>query len=427
MDGKEKRKRGTQLKQRRLKAAVITLSILVLGIGACLFIYYQTQLSLTLNGEHEVTINLNGLYEDPGATAMKGGRDLSDQVQVIGKLDPSVPGTYTLRYRAGNLEVTRQITVTDQMNPEIWLMENDISEGIRLGDEFIEPGYEARDEKGTDLTAQVKVTGTDFKKAGRNVVQYTVSDGEGNTTRVMREVLVLPNTDYDTPGVPICMYHYVYDEEDPPEDLYRRYGNYISVQALEEELGWLREEDYYFPTWKELRDYVDGELILPEKSIVLCFDDGAKSFLENGIPVLERYEVPATCFLITSSDGEEKTAEYKSDYVAYESHSHDMHRAGGYIGHGGIFTAISYEEGMADLERSIEICGSSDAFAYPYGDYNESSRNMVEEAGFLCAVTTEYGKAYPGNDPLLLPRVRMVMGQSLEEFIDKVAPAEALL
>ncbi|MBQ3520735.1 MAG: hypothetical protein IJA50_02410, partial [Firmicutes bacterium] len=106
----------------------------------------------------------------------------------------------------------------------------------------------------------------------------------------------------------------------------------------------------------------------------------------------------------------------------YESHSHDMHRGGGNIGHGGIFTVISYEEGMADLKKSIKICGNRNAFAYPYGDYNDASRQMVEEAGFLCAVTTQPGKVYPGDDPMLLPRLRMSLGQSLESFQAKVQP-----
>ena len=175
-------------------------------------------------------------------------------------------------------------------------------------------------------------------------------------------------------------------------------------------------------TWKEVREYIDGKLKLPDKSIVLCFDDGAKSFLDHGIPVLEKCKVPATCFMITSSNGEEKIAQYQSDYVYYESHSHNMHRPGGNIGHGGIFPAISHEEGMADLKKSIEICGSGDAFAYPYGDYNDSSVAMVKEAGFLCAVTTQPGKAKPGDNPLLLPRVRMSLGQSLEAFQKKVQP-----
>ena len=126
--------------------------------------------------------------------------------------------------------------------------------------------------------------------------------------------------------------------------------------------------------------------------------------------------------MITANSGEYKIDNYKSKYVIYESHSHNMHRGGGNIGHGGIFTAIPYEDGMKDLKTSIEICGSSDAFAYPFGDYNERSRDMVEDAGFLCAVTTQYGKAYPGDDPMLLPRLRMTMGQSLNSFKSMVAP-----
>ena len=47
---------------------------------------------------------------------------------------------------------------------------------------------------------------------------------------------------------------------------------------------------------------------------------------------------------------------------------------------------------------------------------------MVKEAGFLCAVTTQPGKAKPGDNPLLLPRVRMSLGQSLETFQKKVSP-----
>lgn len=307
------------------------------------------------------------------------------------------------------------------MNPTLKLTGTD-KITVKLGESFDDPGYKATDEKGRDITKDVKVSYDDLNKAGDRKLAYTVEDSKGNKTRVYRNVTVEPNTSYKTSGLPICMYHYVYDEKNPPEDLHKRFGNYISAQALEEELNWLNSEGYYYPTWKEVREYIDGKLKLPDKSIVLCFDDGAKSFLENGIPVLEKCKVPATCFMITSSNGKEKIAQYQSDYVYYESHSDNMHRPGGNIGHGGIFTAISHDDGLADLKKSIEICGSGDAFAYPYGDYNDSSVALVKEAGFLCAVTTQPGKAKPGDNPLLLPRVRMSLGQSLEAFQKKVQP-----
>ncbi len=407
---------------RKILLIVLVLAIIVVGIAAIVMTFYSSNFSMKLRGDEEMTVGLNAVYEDQGAEAVIDGKDVSDKVKVTGEVDTSKPGTYELKYSVEDLKVVRKVTVLDKMNPEIILEGSEKIDGLKLGDKFNEPGYKATDENGKDITDKVEVDGSDIRKAGTNTVSYTVSDDNGNTTRVTREVEVAANTDYGAPGLPICMYHYVYDENDPPDDLNQRFGNYISMQDLEEELNWLNEEGYYYPTWKEVRDYVDGKLLLPDKSIVLCFDDGAVSFLENGIPVLEKCKTPATCFMITSNNGEGKIAQYQSDYVIYESHSDNMHRGGGNIGHGGIFTAISEEDGLADLKRSIEICGSSDAFAYPFGDYNESSRNMVEKAGFLCAVTTEYGKAEPGDDPLLLPRVRMSMGQSLAGFQDRVSP-----
>ena len=139
--------------------------------------------------------------------------------------------------------------------------------------------------------------------------------------------------------------------------------------------------------------------------------------------MLEKYDITATSFVICAKNGKEVLQKYgDAKHINFQSHSYNMHRPGGTIGHGGVFTALSQEEGVEDLKKSIEICGSGDAFAYPYGDYNDSSVAMVKEAGFLCAVTTQPGKAKPGDNPLLLPRVRMSLGQSLEAFQKKVSP-----
>lgn len=238
---------------------------------------------------------------------------------------------------------------------------------------------------------------------------------------IEKDVRTVKNTateeNHKTNGLAICMYHYVYDKDNPPDKLN---ANYIEVDALEEELKYLVENDYFFPTWEEVRQYVDGELLLPEKSIVLTFDDGSKNFLELGAPLFDKYKIPVTSFLITSKNGEDKVGKYESDYVTFQSHSHDMHRAGGYIGHGGIFTALSHDEAVADLQESIRICKNDDAFAYPFGDYTDTCIQAVSEAGFLCAVTTEYGRVYPGDEPLALPRMRMSHGQTLDAFISMV-------
>lgn len=215
-------------------------------------------------------------------------------------------------------------------------------------------------------------------------------------------------------GLAICMYHYVYDKDNPPKEELN--SNFIEVHDLEEELKYLTENNYYYPTWEEVQKYVEGDLLLPEKSVVLTFDDGAYSFLNLGVPLFEKYKIPVTSFLIGNIDGEKKVKKYASEYMTFQSHSYNMHRGGGNIGHGGIFPVMDHDEAVADLEKSIEIGRNGDAFAYPYGDYNDNCVQAVKDAGFKCAVTTEYGRAKPGDNPLLLPRVRMSMGQSLESF-----------
>ena len=115
------------------------------------------------------------------------------------------------------------------------------------------------------------------------------------------------------------MYHYVYTEDDKPDELNT---NYLLNTKLEEQLKYLKEENYYFPSYQELSAYVKGEIDLPEKSIVLTFDDGQKGFLNYGIPLLEKYKIPATSFVIASKDWDTKLKDYASEYVSFQSHSH---------------------------------------------------------------------------------------------------------
>ena len=401
---------------------MLLLGVFILGIGLGGLWYYTTDSYMIMSGDEEVTIGLNGYYRDPGVEARISGRDVTPKVKVESDLDVSAPGTYEISYTTGNFTASRKITVLDHMSPVLELRGGDVD--ITLGENYAEQGYTARDDEGKDLTSKVEVSRINDRRAGKTNIYYTVTDDKGRSTRLCRRLTIRENTEWESAGLPICMFHYVYDENDPPDDLHRRYGNYIGLQALQEEIDWLKSEDYYFPTWKEVRDYVDGKLILPDKSIVLTFDDGEKATLKQLIPFVEKNRVPVTSFLITSKKGEKKVVEYTSEYLVFQSHTHDLHRAGGVPGHKGIFPVIGIEEGVADVKKSAEICGSRDAFAYPYGDYSESARAILEEAGFLCAVTTQPGKVYPGDDPLLLQRQRMMLGQSLATFQSKIAPPQ---
>lgn len=219
-------------------------------------------------------------------------------------------------------------------------------------------------------------------------------------------------------SLPVLMYHYFYDKSKGETG---KNSNWMEISKFEDQLKYLKENDYYYPTWEEVADFVDGKIDLPEKSVVITMDDGQKSLYNLAIPLLDKYEIPATAFIITSKFSETNLEKYKNSTIDFESHSDNMHRAGGNIGHGGIFTALSVEDGVADLKKSIEkLGGNSGALAYPYGDYTDKTIQATKQAGFKVAFTTEYGKVKPGMNKHKLPRVRMSGDISLNGFKNSI-------
>ena len=415
-----RRKRNIRKTRNPVLIVFFVVALIVLFIISSTIVIHQDhqQNYITINGAASIELGLNGIYKELGANGIFNGKDITEEIEIISDIDSAKPGEYTVRYNYKTLSQQRDVIVGDVMNPMITLEKE--TDSLKLGESLTPSKATATDENGQDISANIQVEEIQLNRAQSYQIAYSVEDGQGRGTQVYQTVEVLPNVDYKSAGVAICMYHYVYDENNPPDDVNDRYNNYIEVKDLSEELEYLLENNYYFPTWPEVRDYVDGKLILPDNSIVLCFDDGEKSFLQVGIPVLEKYKVPATCFMITKGGGAQKVKDYPSDYVTYQTHSHEMHKGGGSIGHGGILTAMSEEDIIKDLKTSMEICGNSDAFAYPYGDTTTEGRNAVEKAGLLCAVTTNPGKVFPGDDPYLLNRIRMTQGQSLDSFIARI-------
>ena len=277
---------------------------------------------------------------------------------------------------------------------------------VLAGEEYLEAGAHAAEPTDGILNDKIEVSGeVDTEKAGDYEVTYRVSDSSGHTAEAVRTVHVVEEMETMEGGVPILMYHYVYSADNPPEEFN---GNYLLDTKLEEQLAYLTENDFYFPSYPELRAFLEGEHSLPARSVVLTFDDAETGFLNVGIPILEKYQVPATSFVICSNeDASQKVIEHRSPYVSFQSHSYNMHQAGGTVGHGGLISALTKDQIVEDLTRAQEVVGATEAFAYPFGDVTDDGRAAVAEAGILCAFTTENAWAHVGDDVTALPRVRI--------------------
>lgn len=209
-------------------------------------------------------------------------------------------------------------------------------------------------------------------------------------------------------GLPVLMYHFFYDNVTYwPED-----SNWLNINDFEEHLKYLTENDFYFPTWEEVEKYIDGTDKLPEKSVVLTVDDGDASFFDLAVPMLQKYKVPATVFVISEWYG--WRYDKNMEYVNFESHSHSMHEAG--ANGKGRMVNWSKDEIIEDLNKAKKELIGTTVFCYPFGHYNGTAIQALEEAGFKLAFTIEGGRVFPGADKYALPRVRVADGNSLSYF-----------
>lgn len=424
------------------KFTIIIISLIFLVIiGSLSLTYFLIKPTIILDGEKEIILNIGEEYKEAGASTRIGNKEINKRYIAKGSVDTDTVGDYEIEYITDtpyfyNKEsVARIIHVVDSESPTIILKEGTTT--LYVGDTYKEPGFLASDSYDGNLTDKVTSnTNLDTSKAGTYNIEYKVTDSSGNETTATRTITIkeketttttkkiTTNTNSTTKkttnkvntkskGVAILMYHYFYDAQAGEKG---ENSNYMEIHDFEAQMKYLSDNNYYFPTWQEIADYVDGKISLPAKSIVVTIDDGQYTFFNLALPILNKYNITATPFIITSKAGGNKVAKYQYPNINYQSHTHAMHTGGCKGGRGGLFRCIDHDKGVADLKKSIEIVGSGDAIAYPFGDVTDNVLKITKDAGFKVGVTIKYGKAKPGMDRYQLPRIRMYKGMSLASF-----------
>ncbi|WP_412966704.1 immunoglobulin-like domain-containing protein [Fredinandcohnia sp. 179-A 10B2 NHS] len=149
-----------------------------------------------ITGIEDVEIGVNDSF-DPlaGVTAHDNVDGEIPYIEVLGKVNVSVPGTYTLRYtvvdNAGNMtSLERAVTVADKGAP-VLIGVDDVVIPMRSSFNVME-GVTATDNFDGDLTSEVLVSGkVDTNVDGKYFITYTVTDSSDNTTFKTRTITVV--------------------------------------------------------------------------------------------------------------------------------------------------------------------------------------------------------------------------------------------
>lgn len=232
--------------------------------------------------------------------------------------------------------------------------------------------------------------------------------------------------------VPVLMYHRIIAEEHLQTVHYNEqgelYGTIVTKEQFREQMEYLHKHGYTTLTLDEFKAYMNEKIDVPEKSVLITFDDGFKDNYINAYPVLKEYDMKATLFVITGRidrDSREydpldaqfltpEEIESSTDVFDYASHTHKFHERDG---NGDAFLVSKpKEEIYDDIETSIDIVRTNTAFAYPFGAYDDETLEVLEELDVELAFTIKDGMAKPGGSLLEIPRRGIYPGTTMDIF-----------
>ncbi|BDG05548.1 poly-beta-1,6-N-acetyl-D-glucosamine N-deacetylase PgaB [Anaeromyxobacter oryzae] len=229
------------------------------------------------------------------------------------------------------------------------------------------------------------------------------------------------------------------------------------------QMDWLRNHGYRFVGVRDLLAAREGRAPLPPKAVLVTFDDGYQSVYDHAWPVLKMFRIPAVINVVggwleekgrVNFDGKElprgKLLSWpelremsESGLVEIGSHSCDLHR--GIVGNpqGNLEPAATtrrylpdekrYEDEAtyrrrveADLERNNSLIRrhtgkAPRVIAWPYGRYNEITREIAAKLGMPIGLTLDDGANVHETPLWALRRILVESGMALWDLAREIA------
>ena len=200
-------------------------------------------------------------------------------------------------------------------------------------------------------------------------------------------------------AVPILNYHRVDNSDDNPSTL--------KVADFEAQMKFLVDSGYSIITPDELVDARQGIKPLPKNPVVICFDDGHDDIYKNVFPVLQKYKLRATVFVVTNHIG-------MSEFLTW-TQARELQASG-------LVDIENHTMGYADLTRLKgdklwdQIYGAKQAIewalkkpskfiSFPEGKYTVAAEETAKELSYRAGFIEDYGLTASKDDGFVLTRI----------------------
>ena len=227
---------------------------------------------------------------------------------------------------------------------------------------------------------------------------WRIAEFNRMTTLIPGEELIIPLSPFNKGGlkakgyqtVPILVYHNF--------SKLRSDKTAVSQHDFEAQMNYLKQNNYHVVSIDQLLNFIDYKEQLPEKSIVITFDDAWRSIFDIALPILIKYGFTATFFIYTDFIGGGKAMSWKQIEtlskigfdIQCQTKTHrnlavpkKNERFKEYFK--SIEMEISYPKQLIKKNLNIDC----KYLAYPYGETNNLVVAMLKKHGYRAAFTIE--------------------------------------
>lgn len=207
-------------------------------------------------------------------------------------------------------------------------------------------------------------------------------------------------------GLTVLQYHHV--SERTPK------STSVAPRRFAEHMDWLEAEGYNIVAMEQLIAWLKEGERLPDKAVVITFDDGYLSIYKNAWPLLKKKKWPFTVFINTQHHNE-NNAQYMSWSQLQELAKGGASVANHSVSHAYMVRRLPSETQAqwrarakgeittAQAQIDKQLGQQPRAFAYPYGEYDQALQAILAELDFI-AFGQQSGPIAPFDSLTALPR-----------------------
>ncbi|MGE5217381.1 MAG: polysaccharide deacetylase family protein [Chloroflexota bacterium] len=255
---------------------------------------------------------------------------------------------------------------------------------------------------------------------------WMIEDFNGTAAFSSGDQVVIPKHEWNLSGVtadgyqlvPVLCYHNL-----APQSKGRMI---LGAKVFEEQMHYLKNQGYRVINLKDFIEFIALKRQLPNKSVLLTFDDGYRSFLPYAYPVLKQLGFTATLFVYTDYVGAGGNALTWADLKKLSQEGFDIQAHS--KSHGDMVRANGEAAGEYDKRLDTELAQPRtlfqknlgfvpDILAYPYGRQDEAVVRRTKERGYAAAFTVRRQGSPSFVDPHRIHRSQIYPEMSMDDFV----------